>query len=165
MKGKKPLPEGPLSIKALARVTHAAFETIKRIVDGLEPAGRDDQGNALYSLAAVSAELERRRSVYSSNKVPAGPGEVGLKEQKLAEQVRALKLANDKRSGSLIELDKVRARDAAMASRWNTVRGRIEAEWPVQFVGMKEADEARVVVRRMMTEIGKSLRDLDKGDQ
>lgn len=152
-----------MSIRAIARATKAAEETVRRVVAELEPVGKDPRGWALYSLEAVSAALEKRRALNCSAPSPAG--ELGLKEQKLAEQVRALKLANDKRSGSLIELDKVRARDAAMASRWNTVRGRIEAEWPVQFVGMREADEARVVVRRMMTEIGKALRDLDQGDQ
>lgn len=75
---------------------------------------------------------------------------------KLNEQVRKLKLANDEVAGRLIDRDKVAAALASCCADWNVARVRFEAEAPAEMARL-EADACRVVVRRMMDEVGRVL--------
>ena len=84
--------------------------------------------------------------------------------QEVLEKVRKLKLVNDVRAGRLIEIDKVKAMHAGICANWNTLRSRIEAEWPIRFVGLQEPDAIREVIREMMTELGKGFRALGNKD-
>jgi len=90
--------------------------------------------------------------------IAADPGTAKL--QKLNEEVRKLRLANDLKAGLLVQRSTVAAAHAAMASEWNTTRCRLESEWPVKLVGIDDVNAARAQVRAMMTEVGKVLRGI-----
>jgi len=95
----------------------------------------------------------------AANPLPARDGESAMDAARLAkvnEQVRRLKLANDETSGRLIDRAKVAAALAECCADWNAARVRFEAEAPAEMAGL-EADACRVVVRRMMDQVGRVL--------
>lgn len=152
------------TIMGLARLLKADRETIRRVLDGIDPVGKDPRGKEKYPLEAVSQALEKRRA---SSAQPPGHGRIGtgdaaeLRILKLTEQHRQLKIANDLRESKLMATDKIRARDAAICANWNTLRSRIEAEWPLRFVGLSDPAQIREVIREMMTALGREFSKLD----
>lgn len=79
-----------------------------------------------------------------------------LKDQKLQEQIRQLKLLNDRKAGTLIERATVVASFGRIASRLAEARTQSESQAPVRMVG-KDIAELREEVRRIWDDVGRTL--------
>ena len=82
-----------------------------------------------------------------------------IKLQKLREEHRKLKLANDVKEGVLVSRAWIAERMRNAAGRYNTFRARAEAEYPMRFDAIPKGDLSgqRVVVCEMFDEVGRLL--------
>ena len=133
----KPDRSGPMSLNALAELTGADRATIKRALADVEPADWEGE-NPRYTLQQLQDAIGARRQSAPPN----------LKERKLEEEVRRLRIQNDRASGVLIERSLVADRAAKCCARWNRERLRFEQAAPVA---------VREEVKKLTTEIGNAL--------
>lgn len=73
--------------------------------------------------------------------------------RKVQEEVRKLKLVNDRNAGTVIPRAIVAQAVGKLCAEWNAIRSRSEAEAPAKMAGL-EAAECRVVFRGVMDELG-----------
>ena len=107
----------------------------------------------------------RSNRVYSSELLAwlkAHPQTVtpGMKEQKLAEEVRKLKLVNDQREGRLVDRAWVSEQIMRMAAKLNDARLRSEEEDPVRFSEFcpgANVVACRTILRGIWTQIMKDI--------
>ena len=78
------------------------------------------------------------------------------KLQKVREEVRRLKLANDMKAGTVIDRAVVAQALGKLCAEWNAIRTRAEAEAPAKMAGL-EPDQCRVVFRGVMDDIGRAF--------
>lgn len=120
---KKPSddPNAPLSIHAIHKRTGADRALLKRILEGVKPAGWEGE-NQLYTLKQVEVALATKRATAGAS----------LRDQKLEQEIRKLTLANDRLSGVLVERSAVAESMARCCARWNQERLKLEQTAPVQ---------------------------------
>jgi len=98
------------------------------------PAGKSEHGDPAWTESQARAALEAAGSRASS-----GP----LKDQKLQEQIRQLKLINDRKAGTLCERASVVASFGRISSRIAEARTQSESQAPVRMVGKTSPSCAR----------------------
>lgn len=140
-------PDKPKSIAALCRMLKVGREALRIALVNVTPAGKSDEGHPLWTESQARAALEA-----AGSRGTMGP----LKDQKLQEQIRQLKLQNDRKAGTLVERAFVVASFGRIASRLAEARTQSESQAPVRMVG-KDIAELREEVRRIWDEIGKVM--------
>jgi hypothetical protein len=120
---------------------------LRKALVNVTPAGTIPGGHKAYTLEQAKSALEAQGS-----RAVGGP----LKDQKLAEQVRQLKIANDAREGVLIRRDSVVSAFARIASRLASIRTTSESQDPPRIVG-KDLHEVRAEIRKIWDAVGASL--------
>lgn len=119
-------------------------------------AAKDAGVPAFSANGTVDLEPVRRWVKEHQRELEADAGNLSLREQKLVEEVRRLRLMNDTEERMVVPVSEVHSQDAAACSRWNTLRVRVEQEWPVRLAG-KDIPECRTVLREMTSAIGAIL--------
>lgn len=137
----------PLSVTKLARKLKVGREAIRAAMVNVTPAGTSEHGDPAWTEPQARAALEAAGSRASS-----GP----LKDQKLQEQIRQLKLLNDRKAGTLCERASVVASFGRISSRIAEARTQSESQAPVRMVG-KDIAELREEVRRIWDDVGRVL--------
>jgi len=120
---------------------------LRKALVNVTPAGTIPGGHKAYTLEQAKSALEAQGS-----RAVGGP----LKDQKLAEQVRQLKIANDAREGVLIRRDSVVSAFARIASRLASIRTTSESQDPPRIVG-KDLHEVRAEIRKIWDAVGVCL--------
>jgi hypothetical protein len=138
--------EEPLSILALSRLLKVGRDTLSPALANVTPAG-SKSGKPTWTESQARAALEA-----AGSRAATGP----LKDQKLKEQIRQLKLQNDKKAGTLVEKTKMVSVMAAISSRIAEARTQSESQAPVRMVG-KDIAELREEVRRIWDDVGRVL--------
>ncbi len=135
-----------MSILALSRLLKVGRDTLSPALANVTPAG-SKSGKPTWTESQARAALEA-----AGSRAAAGP----LKDQKLKEQIRQLKLLNDRKAGTLIERSSVVASFGRIASRLAEARTQSESQAPVRMVG-KDIAELREEVRRIWDDVGRTL--------
>lgn len=120
-------------------------------VDGFKPNGSVILDPVRKWIADNMDELEQ-----SSSDLP-------LKEQKLAEEVRKLRIRNDRDAGKLVELAWINERFQRFGGELHAIRSKSESEHPVNF-GAAAGDVAacRSVLRGIWDDIMKAMQACSK---
>lgn len=84
--------------------------------------------NGTVDVPAVKAWIESNRK-----ELEATADQLPLREQKLAEEIRKLRLANDARAGTLVEIAWVHERFQRLGGEIHGIRAMSEAEDPLRF--------------------------------
>lgn len=95
----------------------------------------------------------------NQTKLESTADQLPLREQKLAEEVRRLRIRNDKDAGKLVEVAYIEHQDAACCSNWHAARIKVEQEWPPRLAG-KDIPECRTILRELTSEIGRILKTI-----
>jgi len=139
--------ESPQSIASLARILKVGRDSLRPALLNVTPAGTSPTGDPMWTESQARAALEA-----AGSRGTMGP----LKDQKLQEQIRQLKLLNDRKAGTLIERAAVVASFGRIASRLAEARTQSESQAPVRMVG-KDIAELREEVRRIWDDVGRTL--------
>lgn len=133
------------SMKALAAILKCPNEWIRQAVN--EGVGNTSSGR--YRVEPVRQWIEANQ-----DKLQTVVDKLPLKEQKTAEEVRKLKIANDLKAGRLIERSWVNERFQKLGGEINAIRSKSEAEDAMRF-GEAAGDIAkcRTVLRGIWDEI------------
>ncbi len=151
--GGAPAKEMLTSMAAAARVLKVTARTLRNWkaenCPGFEPDGRVD-------VAAVRA--------WAESKLEERRGSVDVREEKILEEIRRLRLANDQKEGRLVEKAWVFSRIQAAAAEWNTLRMKAEAEMPVAMAaaGDDVAGQRTVLKEKITDPIAVILQSLAK---
>ena len=139
MKSKSP-PQVGYSVNQLSRLTGADRRTLDKSVVGLKPC--DHRGKSpLYDLAEVEAALRARKAGGS------------LRDEKVFEEVRKLRIGNDQKEKTLISVDVIKKRLAEVAQgQKDLLRQRLENEAPSQLADQKP-EPIRIMLKRTIDEI------------
>lgn len=129
--------------------------TVRKILVGVPPDG-EERGSPVWRLSTFNAAAEAYIAATQS-----GNSTAPLKEQKTAEEVRKLRLANDLKEGKLIERQLVLSRAQVMASELNKLRTECESRYPVKLAG-RDIAGCREAVRAMFDDIGRTMADFAK---
>jgi hypothetical protein len=90
-------------------------------------------------------------------------GPTGAREEKLREEIRKLRIANDAREGRLVERAWVAERIQRAAGELNGLRSKWEAEMPVLFAATNgDIPECRTILRGIMDEVFSGLQGMAK---
>lgn len=139
-----------MGLKTIEAETGMDRHTVRKVLRGVRPDG-DIKGNAAWKLStfhAASAEYQTR-----------APEEAGpLKEQKTAEEIRKLRLANDAKAGLLVAKADVAAAYQRVAARIAHARTESENRDPLRLVG-RDLPEMREGVRELWDKVGQALAD------
>lgn len=146
------VPEFVPSMSAAARVLKVTSRTLRNWraerCPGFEPDGRVD-------VAHVRAWAEKR--------LDDKRGTVDVREEKILEEIRRLRIANDAKEGRLVERVWVAARMQQAAGELNTLRAKWEAEMPMKFAETNgEITECRTILRGIFDAIFASVQSLAK---
>lgn len=138
----QPAKEMLTSMSAAARVLKVTARTLRNWkaegCPGFEPDGRVD-------VAAVRA--------WAETKLQERRGSVDVREEKILEEIRRLRLANDQKEGRLIERAWVASKIQLAASEWNTLRMKAEAEMPIAMAAAgDDVAEQRAVLKEKITD-------------
>lgn len=139
-------PEEPLSILALSRLLKVGRDTLSPALANVTPAGMN-KGKPTWTESQARAALEA-----AGSRAATGP----LKDQKLKEQIRQLRLLNDRKAGTLIERSSVVASFGRIASRLAEARTQSESQAPVRMVG-KDIAGLREEVRKLWDDVGRVM--------
>ena len=134
-------------LQVLTEKLHVSKPTLRKALVNVTPAGTIPGGHKAYTLEQAKSAMEAQGS-----RAVGGP----LKDQKLAEQVRQLKIANDAKEGVLIRRDIVVAAFGRIASRIASIRTTSESQDPPRIVG-KDLHEVRAEVRKIWDAVGMCL--------
>lgn len=137
----------PQSIASLARILKVGRDALRPALMNVTPAATSAAGDPMWTESQARSALEA-----SGSRGATGP----LKDQKLQEQIRQLKLLNDRKAGTLIERSFVAAAFGRIASRLAEARTQSESQAPVRMVG-KDIAELREEVRRIWDAVGQTL--------
>ena len=140
-------PDKPRSIASLCRLLRVGREALRIALVNVTPAGKSDEGHPLWTEAQSRAALEA-----AGSRGTMGP----LKDQKLQEQIRQLKLINDRKAGTLVERSLVAGAFGRIASKIAEARTQSESQAPLRMVG-KDVAEIREEVRKVWDSIGHVL--------
>lgn len=147
MAKKNQVSDSPKSIASLARVLKVGRDSLRPALLNVTPAGASPTGDPMWTESQARAALEA-----AGSRGATGP----LKDQKLQEQIRQLKLLNDRKAGTLIERAFVAAAYGRIASRIAEARTQSESQAPVRMVG-KDIAQLREEVRRIWDAVGQTL--------
>lgn len=90
-------------------------------------------------------------------------GQISTREQKLLEEIRKLRLANDLKEESIIPRAWVASKMQIAAGRVNSIRTKSEAEHPLKFAAAAgDVAACREIIRGVWDEILQALQDLEK---
>lgn len=117
--------EEALSILALSRLLKVGRDTLSPALANVTPAGMS-KGKPTWTESQARAALEA-----AGSRGATGP----LKDQKLKEQIRQLKLLNDKKAGTLIERSFVNSVHGGIGSRNQEFWQHLLQVLPVRLVG------------------------------
>ena len=131
-------------LQVLTEKLHVSKPTLRKALVNVTPAGTIPGGHKAYTLEQAKSALEAQGS-----RAVGGP----LKDQKLAEQVRQLKIANDAKEGVLVRYDRVVAAFALGASRLAAARTTSESQDPARIAG-KDRHETAAELRRIWDTVG-----------
>lgn len=85
------------------------------------------------------------------------------REEKLFEEIRKLRIANDAKEGRLVERAWVAERMQRAAGELNSMRAKWEAEMPVQFAATNgDIPECRTILRGIMDDLFAGMQSLAK---
>lgn len=140
-------PDAPRSIAYLVRTLKIGKQALQAALVNVTPAATSTDGHPMWTESQARAALEA-----AGSRGTMGP----LKDQKLQEQIRQLKLLNDRKAGTLIERASVVASFGRIASRLAEARTQSESQAPVRMVG-KDIAELREEVRRIWDDVGRVL--------
>ncbi len=137
-----PVREMVTSMAAAARVLKVTARTLRNWkgegCPGFEPDGRVD-------VAAVR--------VWTEKKLEDRRGTVDAREEKLLEEIRRLRLANDQKEGRLVERAWVASKIQLAAAEWNTARMKCEAEMPVAMAAAgDDVAQQRALLKEKITD-------------
>lgn len=145
-------PEFVPSMSAAARVLKVTARTLRNWrqegCPGFVPDGRVD-------VAQVRAWAEK--------KLGERRGSVDVREEKILEEIRRLRIANDAKEGRLVERVWVASRMQSAAGDLNTLRAKWEAEMPVKFSETNgDVAECRTILRGIFDEVFRNIQSLAK---
>jgi phage-related tail fiber protein len=136
-----------MGLNSLALNLKVGKQALKAALANVPHSGTVNGGHPAWTVNEAKAALHAHGS-----KSVSGP----LKDQKLQEQIRQLKLLNDRKAGTLCERASVVASFGRIASRLAEARAQSESQAPVRMVG-KDIAELREEVRRIWDDVGKVL--------
>src|SRR5689334_641876 len=148
MNTKSPQNKG-YSIADLCRLCDSDRKTVEKAVTPLQAVfvkGRQK----FYDLAQVQSAMAIRK------------GDKGLKDQKLEQEIRRLRIANDQKERKLIPVDVIARRFAEVAQgQKDLLRQRLENEAPSQLADQKP-EPIRIMLKRVVDEICQGMQLLVK---
>jgi hypothetical protein len=137
----------PMGFNSLALELKVGKQALKAALANVPHSGTVNGGHPAWTISEARAALHAHGS-----KAVNGP----LKDQKLQEQIRQLKLLNDRKAGTLCERASVVASFGRISSRIAEARTQSESQAPVRMVG-KDIAELREEVRRIWDDVGRVL--------
>lgn len=127
------------SVNALSKITGRDRRTLDKIIVGVVPAGKV-RGSKAYRLEDVE-------------KAMAAKPDKGLREQKISEEIRKLRIRNDKDDGKLVPAEWVMEGDARILSRVDQIlEQKLSNEYPSAVAGL-DVPQARVYGKRLGDQI------------
>jgi len=139
-----------LSIAQIARRSGRDPRTIKDMLDaaGVKRVENHPSPIARYRMSVVKPLLDEHRA-----KMDAAAGSVALRDQKLMEEIRKLRIANDAKGRKLVDRAVIEGELLKVATEQrNILRLKLENEWPAKVAGL-DVTQARVYGRRLSDEI------------
>lgn len=137
----------PKGLNSLALELKVGKQTLRAALANVPHSGTVNGGHPAWTISEARASLHAHGS-----KAVHGP----LKDQKLKEQIRQLRLLNDRKAGTLIERSSVVASFGRIASRLAEARTQSESQAPVRMVG-KDIAGLREEVRKLWDDIGRVM--------
>lgn len=138
------------SIGELTAKCDSDWKTVAKAVGSLTPV-RIKGRQKFYRLEDVQAAMAQRR------------GDKGLKDQKLEQEIRRLRLANDKQEGLSVSRKVVASLlQELSAGQLALLRQRMENEAPSQTADLKDPAAVRIINKRIVDEICEKMRALVK---
>jgi hypothetical protein len=137
----------PMGFNSLALELKVGKQALKAALANVPHSGTVNGGHPAWTISEARAALHAHGS-----KAVNGP----LKDQKLQEQIRQLKLINDRKAGTLVERSLVAGAFGRIASRIAEARTQSESQAPLRMVG-KDVAEIREEVRKVWDAIGHVL--------
>ena len=145
---KKPKQQQGFSVNAIALKLKRDRATITRATSGLAPIRREGTVS-FFELADVEAALSAK-----SDKT--------LKDEKLSEEIRKLRLKNDRDEGKMVERFKVCESIARCLSPIRDIlTAKLVNEWPSAVAGLEPAS-ARIFGRRLREDVLKQFELFEK---
>lgn len=138
--------EEPLSILALSRLLKVGRDTLSPALANVTPAG-SKSGKPTWTESQARAALEA-----AGSRAATGP----LKDQKLKEQIRQLRLLNDRKAGTLCEKARVVSVMGAIGSRNQEFWQHLLQVLPVRVVG-KSMPETIEELRKFQDDHGRMM--------
>jgi len=143
-KTKSP-PQG-YSVNALSKLTGRDRRTLDKILVNVPPL-RVKGKTKRYALDAVQAAL-------------AAKPDKSLRDEKLTEEVRKLRIRNDRDDGRLISVDDVKRRESSILAKVDAIiEQKLSNEYPSAVAGL-DVPQARVYGKRLGDQIRGMFQDL-----
>ncbi len=133
------------SVSRLSVISKLDRRTVAKLLAGTPPAGGSDAAPR-WSLRQLEAAGKR-----AVKKPTAGSPE--LKSEKLVEEIRKLKHANDLKAGAVVSREAVAACFLSGKNRLQSFRFELETKWALDMAGLPDIPSARVVARKIVDEI------------
>ena len=140
------------SLKAAADLLKCTTRTLQNYrTEGLPGFAADGTVNLALLRPAIEARLNARTGLRDS------------KEEKLLEEIRRLRIANDTKEGRLVERSWVAERIQRAAGEMNAFRAKSEAEHPMKFAAAAgDVAHCRTIVRGVWDDIFSAVQTLQK---
>jgi len=139
--------DSPMGLRALARNLKVGVQPLREALVNVAPVGELPGGHPAWTVTQAEAALQA-----SGSRGSIGP----LKDQKLQEQIRQLKLVNDLKASKLVARDHVQASFLRAHSRIMQARTESEAQDPLSLVG-KDLAAMREGIAKVWDKVGIAL--------
>ena len=138
-----------LSVRQIAGRVRRDPRAIRMLLDGAGVQPDSVAGGTMrYRMSVVQPLLDAAKS-----KLEDASGSVALKDQKLMEEIRKLRIANDAKGRKLVDRAVIEGELLKVATEQrNILRLKLENEWPAKVAGL-DVTQARVYGRRLSDEI------------
>lgn len=132
-------PPQAYSVNALSKLTGRDRRTLDKLLVNV-PAVRVEGKTKLYALDSVQAAL-------------AAKPDKSLRDEKLTEEVRKLRIRNDRDDGKLIPVEDVKRREASILAKVDSIiEQKLSNEYPSAVAGL-DVPQARVYGKRLGDQI------------
>lgn len=149
MKSKSRQQSKHYSVNALSKLTGRDRHTLDKLLTTVKPSAYES-GSPRYSLADVEVAL-------------AAKPDKSLREEKLSQEIRKLRIANDKADRVLLP---VATFHASLRRCLGPMRAygeqKICNELPAAIVGLNDVNQGRLIAERFWDDLMKYFRDLEK---
>jgi hypothetical protein len=147
-----------LSVRQIAGRVRRDPRAIRMLLDGAGVQPDSMAGGTMrYRMSVVQPLLDSAKG-----KLEDASGSVALKDQKLMEEIRKLRVANDAKEKQVVSVAKVHGAIVQTANEVrNILRVKLENEWPAKVAGL-DVTQARVYGMRLSDELMTAFQGLSK---